>query len=805
MRTIWLLSTALAMGMPAIAAAQGTGSAQEAKNDGLGEIIVTAQRTAESSQRAAIPLSVVDGSKLSAAGVTQVDRLNELAPALTVEPTSTGNLIFMRGVGNFTVVSTSDPAVAFNYDGVYVGRPTSTSGVFYDLQRVEILKGPQGILYGRNATGGAINILPAQPKIGEFSAHGSIAYGNYNTINAEGAINAPMGDNGAIRIAASTSNHDGYLADGTSDEKTVALRVQMKAELTPNLTIRVGGDYSHNGGFGQSISYYGRYARNPAAAIAAGPVPGTNYFSFTPAGIADGDGVYSAASQAFRVATTFAPLGRKLDVLAPLPNVNNTFYGANAEITWKTGAGTLTVIPAWRYADLDYGSDAGAFIFKTLGKNDQLSLEARFAGNRIGIFDYQIGGYLYDEKIHELVSLSISNTGNYIDQRLGTRSWAAFGRIVANVTDQLRLVGGLRYTKDNKTFDYSAIGAVINCLGTNTFGAPSCPTAPLVPVFGADTQMGFPFPAAGGAPIPVFTGPGGPNYLIIRSDTSFKRSLASNRTTVKGGIEYDIGAHSLLYASYETGYRSGGFSAAVGFETFEPEYITAYTIGSKNRFFDNKLQINLEGFIWEYRNQQVNHVGLDLNGRTANYTQNVGKSRIKGVEVEATALVTPTTMLSASVQYLDAKQVSFAYTAGPGVPPLTGCNVSFNAANASPYLVDCAGKPSYNSPKWTINLAAQQTISLGDYEIVLGADTQYKSERSIGFAYLPEQTLPSVWRSNVNVSFGPQDKHWSISGYVRNLENHRTPVYSSTHPTASLLIASTTAPRTYGVQAGFKF
>ncbi|MEY2927516.1 MAG: hypothetical protein RL367_1993, partial [Pseudomonadota bacterium] len=240
-----LATTAIIFCVPGIASAQSSPPAkakpaeESTDSEGLGDIVVTAQRRSESSQKAAIPLSVIDASTLANAGVTEASRLNQLAPALAIEPTSTGNLIFLRGVGNFTVVSTSDPAVAFNYDGVYIGRPTSTTGMFYDLERIEILKGPQGILYGRNATGGAINVLPAQPKLGQLSGQLSATYGSYNTINAEGAINVPMGENGALRISASTSNHDGYLRDGTSDEKTTAFRVQMKAELTPNLTVRV--------------------------------------------------------------------------------------------------------------------------------------------------------------------------------------------------------------------------------------------------------------------------------------------------------------------------------------------------------------------------------------------------------------------------------------------------------------------------------------------------------------------------------------------------------------------------------------
>lgn len=809
-----IVSPAFAQTVP-----EGAGPSEEATGaqpaaEGLGEIIVTAQRREESSQKAAVPLSVIDGAALTAAGITQLDRLNQLAPALQVQSSSTGNLIFLRGVGNFNVVATSDPAVAFNYDGVYVGRPTSSTGVFYDLARVEVLKGPQGILYGRNATGGAINVLPQQPRLGEFSGYVTGTYGNYDTINAEGAINAPLGDNGAARLSLSTANHDGYLRDGTQDEETVAGRAQIKGELTPDLTVRFSMDYAHNGGVGNNVSYFGRYARNPTVPVTAGPVPGSNYYTFIPTTLDPREGVYSDASQAYRTSTPFGPFGRLLNPLAPFPDVDNEFYGANAEINWDTGAGTLTVIPAWRYAHLDYTSSAAAFIFDQLERIEQYSLEARFAGDRVGIFDYTIGGYYFDERIDSNTSLTISNTGNYIDQTLTTESYAAFGRVTANLSDRVRLVGGLRYTHDDKGFDYAAIGAVISCQRFTPFGAPNCPTAPFVPLFGADAQLGFPFPARGGAPIPVFLNPGPPgptnplSHLIIRTDTFFDRGLKKSKVTYRGAVEFDLAPRSLLYASYETGYRSGGFSAAAGFETYNPEYITAYTVGMKNRFLGNRIQLNLEGFWWDYTDQQVNFVGLDLNGRTANQTQNVGKSRIRGFEVDGRFLVTPTTLLSADVQYLDAKQKRFAYSAGAGNPPLTGCNVTFSSAATGatpPYTIDCAGFQSYNSPKWTINLAGQQTVPLGDHRIVLSADTQYKSSQESGFAYLPQQRVESRWTSNAQVQFGPEDERWSIAAFVRNIENNRYFMFSSTHPTAAFLTAFQTAPRIYGVRAGVKF
>jgi iron complex outermembrane receptor protein len=157
------------------------------------------------------------------------------------------------------------------------------------------------------------------------------------------------------------------------------------------------------------------------------------------------------------------------------------------------------------------------------------------------------------------------------------------------------------------------------------------------------------------------------------------------------------------------------------------------------------------------------------------------------------------------VQYLDARTQQFSYPAGPGNPPLTGCNVSFNAAQQSPYTVDCSGQESYNSPKWTMNLGAQQTIPLGEYRFVLNADTQYKGSRNIGFAFLPEQRVAANWTSNAQIQFGPESERWSIAAFVRNIENDRIPIYTSTHPTAAFLTSGLTPPRTYGARASVRF
>ena len=200
----------------------------ETPTDQLADIIVTAQRRSESLQRAAIAIDVVSGDALARSGITSPLQLGAAIPSLAAQPAGGPNTIFfLRGVGNFTNNGYSDPALAFNYDGVYVGRPTSTAGMFYDLARVEVLKGPQGTLYGRNATAGAINVIPARPRLGETSGFVDVGYGNYNAVTAQGAINLPIGTDVALRVSGNLSTHDGYLSDGTNDEKTVGARLQL--------------------------------------------------------------------------------------------------------------------------------------------------------------------------------------------------------------------------------------------------------------------------------------------------------------------------------------------------------------------------------------------------------------------------------------------------------------------------------------------------------------------------------------------------------------------------------------------------
>ena len=224
-----MLAASLLATVPAFA--QEVAGADE-DNGGIGEIIVTAQRKSENMQKAGIAIDAVTGDGLVRAGILKAEDITKSVPAITVTNGGGSNTsIFLRGVGNVTNSSYNDPAVTPSYDGVVMGRAAGAFGAaFYDLARVEVLKGPQGILYGRNATGGAVNIIPARPEIGRTGGGFNASFGNFGAANLDGYLNIATGANSALRFAGTRQWHNGYNRDGTDDLDRTALRGQFLFE-----------------------------------------------------------------------------------------------------------------------------------------------------------------------------------------------------------------------------------------------------------------------------------------------------------------------------------------------------------------------------------------------------------------------------------------------------------------------------------------------------------------------------------------------------------------------------------------------
>ena len=770
MRALLLATTVLAgLAVPGTAFAQDTTDTQEAsqasQSEGLSEIVVTAQRREESLQRAAVAVTAVTGDDLTKSGITETANLGRLVPSLVVQPTGGTTSFFLRGVGTNSQNSFAENAVAFNFNGIYVGRPTAPAGVFYDLERVEVVKGPQGTLYGRNATGGAINVIPKKPVLGTFSGEGLFEYGNYDSKKASLALNIPIGETVALRLAGQIVDRDGYISDGYDDDKGEAFRASLLIEPSDRWSMTLVADYYNQRGKGSGAILLpeARYAvpaledrvsvsdpraqaavRNLARGIFAPP------FCGGPGNFVNSGCVALAGTDGF---------------------LDNEFIGVSATIVGDMGFGTLTVIPAYRRSDVKFRTYLPGFAGDVTDLAEQMSLEVRLASNEDQPLRYVLGAFYFGE---DQVTENFFRQGNIsttrFNPRLETESIAVFGQLTFDLTDALRLVAGGRYTKEDKSQ--------------------------------------FTSTAAGGLPGPVLP----PLSAPFTGDLSFEKF------TWKAGVEWDAGPQSLVYANVATGFKSGGFFVAQPpNNTFAPETLTAYTVGAKNRFFDNKLQLNIEAFYWDYKDQQITFVGgvrtgagLFAQGST---TVNAGKSRIYGVEFEAKFAPSRNDLFNLNVQYLNGKYNSLttANFSPTGAPVTTGCttlgsrlaNPGVNGARF--FDIDCSGRPTVNSPKWAVNLGYERTFELtGDLNLIFGARGNIESSRFLNSNYRPEERQGSFAMADAYATLESAGG-WSVTGFINNITDEEVLARAGTRPILDFPVGTLRPPRTYGVRVGFNF
>lgn len=839
MRKFLYAGTALALTLAGQAHAQDAAEDAAASEGGLDIIMVTAQRREESLQDAAIAITAISGEDMIAAGVSDATQLNRVAPALVATAGGGANAgYFIRGVGNFTNNGYTNPAVAFNIDGVYIGRPSSTIASFLDVASVEVLKGPQGTLYGRNATGGAINVNPARPELGATRARLSASYGNHDAVQLEGMVNLPVGEQVAVRFAASYNNHDGYNDDGTNDANDLAFRVQIYAEPSESLSIRLSADYSTQKGVGPGTTLLGVYTFAPPQVPGrlALPVPGYNFVAAPGNVSAPHTGLHTPASLAFSAGVSGAPLYSPFTGYA-YPFRDDEYFGVNAEINLDLGAVNLVVIPAYRRSELDNQFNGPSF--KAAINQDvaeQSSLEARLSGST-GPVDWIVGGFWFDEQVEGVNAFNQFATVSHNSFLSETESLAFFGRATLNLSDSFRLVGGLRYTDENRTIDAFATATTGVCREAPVGRSPNCSHVPTFPngLTLLDTFSQIPaslFPVAN--PVTAFNPNGtigvgqafpygplnffapsvfGPGALAIITPNRILQDAGDSEVTYRLAVEYDATPDNLLYASFENGFRSGGFNLARGRENYAPEYIDAYTIGSKNRFLDNRLEVNLELFYWKYRDQQLAALGVDIDGNNAFFTRNVGRSTNKGVDMDFQFLAAQDTLLRGSVQYLDAVYNNYLYnqtdlSAASSPPnfllPVTGCTSTQVLTPARSFNVDCSGREALNAPKWSFNLGVQQTVRIGELELTGNLDGRYRGAREIGFNYIPSSRIGDDFMVDAALSLTDPGVGWAINAYIRNLTNEG--IASVLQVGAGNIVGATfLPPRTYGLRVSYEY
>jgi iron complex outermembrane receptor protein len=802
------LSTILSTGIFAIPALAQTSNAEQQDKD---VIVVTAQRKSQSAQSVAIALDAVKGSDLIRAGVNDSYGLSKVTPAITITNGGGPNSsIYMRGVGNKTSSSYADPAIAISYDGIYMGRSTAAAGpMFYDLERIEVLKGPQGILYGRNATGGAINIIPRTAKLGYNGGEVTIGHGNYSNTEAQGAYNFALGEDAALRIAGNYNKRDGYNKDGTNDADNKGIRAQFYARVNDDFNFKVGADYMKSGGMGAGSIYVGSYLDS-----------GSGYV-FTPSGLDISGGTYTTEAQAYRNTQLLAPgFGFATDV-SEKPYVDNSFYGLNAEFNINTKLGKLTIVPGYRSSDVNsVFSVVGFNSAKVSEQADQSSIEARLSG-KVGNIEYIGGLYYFNEKLQannvynqEFVLPLQKYTQN-------TKSNAVFGQLTYNVNDDFRLVGGIRFTNDEKKFNGTINNFIVFCGGLPPTTPPAsfaagCATTGNLPHFTTVTEVSSALNfltsngwiaanstlSSGTQIFPLLNGVG----VVMKTDVPVNDEGSYSKTTWKASAEYNIAKDSLLYATIETGYRAGGFQLSEGRTDYDPEEITAYTIGSKNRFFDRKLQINVEAFYWKYKDQQITYFTIAPDGTIVSSTENAGEVTNQGFDIDTVYLPTANTRLSLKTQYLDAKYDDLHFITAS---PRDNFNCSYvltGAVSGGAAVKDfnCSGKTAIFAPKWTVNVGATQTFNLGSYDLIGSLNGSWRAEQQGTFEFLEESIIPAYWTWDADLTLAEGTDKWSLTAYVNNLADERQMVAPQLAPTGQL-ISIYNAPRTYGMRLNYKF
>jgi iron complex outermembrane receptor protein len=803
---------------------------------GLEEIVVTAQRRDESLQRAALAVTAVSGDELEARGTGNLTDITRMVPAVQIDSGAGPFTTFaLRGVQSSALNAFGDPAVAVSIDGMYLPRPTSHIGLFYDIQRVEVLKGPQGTLYGRNTAAGVVNLITRAPELDELGGNFTLEAGSYDLKKATGALNVPLSDKAAFRAAFEVVDRDGYFSDGSGDDKHQAARAQLRLVPSDRLEILLRADYAHLGGRGSGGTAWcipttpgrpdcapgGEFYGDPftsvteqaptimAAAVAAGL---SNTFQ-TPGGIFWG--VYNNFDF---IPDAFVPI----DPLTARTGVDDTNWSISAQVDWSVLGGTLTFIPTYRDESVDFVSTAVGATLAETNQTKQYTAELRFVSDPARRLNYILGAYYYKDTHPGLAKYDgqgiaappvpaggplglIYTAPNIQLQRTNNKAWsiAAFANATYSVTDTFRITGGIRYTHDEKSTD-STVSAV-NYFVPN-FGA----TFPMGP--GATDAAGnliLPNNAPGCNPfIPPFTGCN-VTYPLggIPATYSTVASRSWNNWSWKAGIEWDVREDSLLYATASTGYKAGGFffSPPGTPNSYEPEKLMAYSLGLKNRFLDRRLIVNMEAFYWRYRDQQVGF--LQFRGPfIALPQQNAERATIKGVELETQFLATPSTLLRANVQLSDAKYDKYTPVVAFISPP-AGCSVvgpdPINPGLNSIY--DCSGLPLVQSPRWTATFGIQQTIYLGNGgDLVLSVDSKYESERLAGFNVW--QRIDGNTRTDGSITYQAPGGGWSVQGYVNNIEDDAVPIgVMPAFNNTPIYGTGVRPPRTFGVRVSADF
>ena len=709
-------------------------------SDLLEEIIVTAKKREENLQDVSISVTAFSSDVLNDIGLTNSNDLGQFIPGVEIRAVF-GNQqakIWVRGSGATDFHANTQTTVGVYVDEVYLFNTFMQTMQTFDMERIEVLRGPQGTLYGRNATAGAINFITANPTK-EFSGYGKVSYGNYDALHLEGAVSGGLTDTLAGRVAFQSSNDDGWMLNRLTGEDVNATDFyswRAKLEWTPQENLSFLWSVSGSQDRSDSFSYQHVGAADP---VTFGRCDGTvrdDCIDFT--GYRDPDGFEERGD----------PTAGDFDLI---DEVDNEGLGTSLRVEWGLGNMELTSISSWTKYSRSYAGDDDASPFN-LSHNfydhevDGWSQELRLASTTDGPWDWLIGIYFSADDLDADNTYLFNTFGNFTTIQTfhqEQESFALFGNTGYQINDKWKINAGLRYTTDDVSLNHESIG-----------GVPATPGGPLPFTFPLDMSSG---------------------------------ANTFENTSWKIGLDYTPNEDWLIYASVGTGYKSGGISVGFGdaaeFSPYDKETITAWEGGFKSTLWDGRARLNVSAFYYDYENVQIFDTGRAF-GYQVNRLDNVPEATYYGGEAEF--IVNPLDGLNLlfGLSYLENELEKYTLLGFFGNPDI---------------VLD--GNSNINSPQWKLTgLASYEwaTPALMDGKMAASFNWSWTDSEFHTVDNRKEASRKPHWLVGSRLAWLTQDENIEVALWAKNLSDTKYRVESFDLATNGFMTSVPNPPRTFG-------
>lgn len=688
-----------------------TGGAAFAQGVFDDEVIVTAQKREESAQDVGISITTLSGEQMESLGYTNAQEVTALAAGVaTLQPNGEANYaVGIRGVASNDFTSNIESPVAIYVDETYISQMSGAGFLLFDIDRVEILRGPQGTLFGRNATGGLVHYLTVKPNTDGFGGYGNFSYGSFDRWKAQGAVNMPLSDTLSARVSLATHQGDGYVTNRLNPSKDLnnanesAGRFQLRYQPSDDFDLLLSGR------FGNQNIRTGFFEYASAVNLGGDYTPGVPNPDF--GGYVDLDGDVYAGDYDFT--------GH---------NETKT-WGASGRIDWNIGIGELTSITDFQSVKRDYIEDSDAspvnwFNFFLTTDSEQFSQEVRLAGD-VDKLKWLVGFYYLDIGIDDSNGAKATDlfaalfgpvgvagfNGVRNPYSIDTKSWSLFGQVEYALTNDISVIAGIRYINEKKDAQY------------NNF----------ISLFPEDLSGGL-----------------DPDIVdIADAVTPFSGARHDKDVALRAQVNYKPTDDLLLFASWNRGVKAGGFNAPLlpsqafidsGLMSFDPEKLDAYEVGMKLGFADGKARLNASGYYYDYKQCQAFSI-LGLDTATLN-----ADCKNKGFEVELEGNAAKGLDYHFGVGFVDS-EVS-------DIPGITMGNET---------------RSPVQSPKWNLNGLVRYEFPVeGLGNIALQMDGTYRSEHFFALTNFNASREDGYFVGNASVTWIAPNENWSVRGFVQN-------------------------------------